>query len=184
MARKSSGVTKESRWLMAMRCTRFWREPDPSSAWLIAGLMRRGSSREASEHYPQACSEVLSFIGELYAVEHEVPGPFPGNEQAQELRLRLRQERSKPILDSIWQWAVTQKGLPRSEFGKAIRYMLQRWEKLTLFVENPLVWLDNNHAYAARGISVGMPRPRLCRVSVPIDSVSTDLGKTFVVRAA
>ena len=29
---------------------------------------------EASEHYPQACSEVLRLIGELYEVEREVPG--------------------------------------------------------------------------------------------------------------
>ena len=77
-------------------------------------------------------------------------------EEAQELRLRLRQERSKPILDSIWQWGITQKGLPRSEFGKAVRYMLERWEKLMLFVDNPLVWLDNNHAERAlRGPVVG-----------------------------
>jgi transposase len=111
---------------------------------------------EASEHYPQACSEVLSLISELYAVEHQVPGPFPGTEEAQQLRLRLRQERSKPILDAIWQWGITQKGLPRSEFGKAVRYMLERWEKLTLFVDNPLVWLDNNHAERAlRGPVVG-----------------------------
>jgi transposase len=111
---------------------------------------------EASEHYPQACSEVLSLIGELYAVEHQVPGPFPGSEEAQQLRVRLRQQRSKPILDSIWQWGITQKGLPRSEFGKAVRYMLERWEKLTLFANNPLVWLDNNHAERAlRGPVVG-----------------------------
>ena len=38
---------------------------------------------EASEHYPQACSEVLRLIGELYEVERLVPGPFPGDEEAQ-----------------------------------------------------------------------------------------------------
>ena len=51
---------------------------------------------------------------------------------------------------------ITQKGLPRSEFGKAVRYMMERWEKLTLFADNPLVWLDNNHAERAlRGPVVG-----------------------------
>ena len=52
---------------------------------------------EAKEHYPQACSEVLRLISKLYDVERCVPGPIPGDEEAQKLRYRLRQERSKPI---------------------------------------------------------------------------------------
>ena len=111
---------------------------------------------EASEHYPQACSEVLRLIGKLYEVERLVPGPFPGDEEAQKLRLRLRKERSWPILSSIREWALAQRGLPRSDFGKAVRYMLERWAKLTLFVENPLVYPDNNAAERAlRGPVVG-----------------------------
>jgi len=43
-------------------------------------------------------------------------------------RRKLRQERSRPVLDRIWQWATVQVGLPRSEFGKAVRYMLERWD--------------------------------------------------------
>jgi hypothetical protein len=108
---------------------------------------------EASEHYPQARSEVLSLISELYAVEHQVPGPFPGNQEAQQLRLRLRQERSRPILDSR-QWGITQKGLPRREFGKAVAKCSS--DGRTLFADNPLVWLDNSHAERAlRGPVVG-----------------------------
>jgi transposase len=111
---------------------------------------------EASEHFPQACSEVLGLIRQLYDVEREVPGAFPGDEDAQTLRLRLRKERSAPVLESIWQWALNQRGLPRSDFGKAVRYMLERWNTLNVFVENPLVPLDNNHAERAlRGPVVG-----------------------------
>ena len=89
-------------------------------------------------------------------VERLVPGPFPGDEEAQKLRLRLRKERSRPILSSIHEWALTQRGLPRSDFGKAVRYMLERWAKLTLFVENSLVYPDNNAAERAlRGPVVG-----------------------------
>lgn len=51
---------------------------------------------------------------------------------------------------------MSQRGLPRSEFGKAVRYMLERWDKLTLFVDNTIVRLDNNHAERAlRGPVVG-----------------------------
>jgi hypothetical protein len=32
-----------------------------------------------------------------------------------------------------------QVGLPRGEFGKAVRYMLERWEGRTHFVDDPLI---------------------------------------------
>jgi transposase len=47
-------------------------------------------------------------------------------------------------------------GLPRSDFGKAVRYMLERWTGLTRFVENARIPLDNNAAERAlRGPVVG-----------------------------
>ena len=99
---------------------------------------------EIAEHWPVACAEIGGLIGELYEIERLVPGPFPGDDPAHTLRRQLRQERSRPVLDRIWQWATVQIGLPRSAFGKAVRYMLERWEGLTRFVENPRVPLDNN----------------------------------------
>jgi transposase len=99
---------------------------------------------EIAEHWPVACAEIGPLIGELYAVERLVPGPFPGDADTQALRRQLRQERSRPVLDRIWQWATVQVGLPRSDFGKAVRYMLERWEGLTRFVDDPRVPLDNN----------------------------------------
>jgi len=111
---------------------------------------------EIAEQFPTACSEILELIGELYAVEKLVPVPFPGDEAAQKLRHRLRQERSKAILDRIWKWATVQQGLPRSDFGKAVRYLLEHWKGLTVFVEDPRVPLDNNAAERAlRGPVVG-----------------------------
>ena len=119
---------------------------------------------EAKEHYPQACSEVLHLISKLYDVERCVPGPFPGDEEAQQLRYRLRQERSKPILETIRDWAMKQRALPRSQFGKAVRYMLKRWDKLSMFVDNPLIPPDNNHAERAlRGPVVGRKNHYGCR---------------------
>jgi transposase len=111
---------------------------------------------EIAEHWPVACSEIGTFIGELYAIERLVPGPFPGDADAQDLRRQLRQERSRPVLEQIWQWATVQVGLPRSDFGKAVRYMLERWPGLTRFVDDPQVPLDNNAAERAlRGPVVG-----------------------------
>jgi transposase len=111
---------------------------------------------EIAEHWPVAGAEIGALIGELYAIERLVPGPFPGDAAAQDLRRQLRQERSRPVLDQIWQWATVQVGLPRSDFGKAVRYMLERWAGLTRFVDDPGVPVDNNAAERAlRGPVVG-----------------------------
>lgn len=111
---------------------------------------------EIATNWPTACAEIGELIGELYAIERLVPGPFPGDAAAQSLRQALRSERSQPILDRIWTWATEQVGLPRSDFGKAVRYMLERWTGLTRFVTNPRIPLDNNAAERAlRGPVVG-----------------------------
>ena len=111
---------------------------------------------EIATNWPTACAEIGELIGELYAIERLVPGPFPGDAAAHTLRQHLRTERSQPVLDRIWRWATEQVGLPRSDFGKAVRYMLERWTGLTRFIENPRIPLDNNAAERAlRGPVVG-----------------------------
>jgi transposase len=111
---------------------------------------------EIADHWPTACAEIDALIRELYVIERLVPGPFPGDAGAQTLRQTLRHDRSRPILDRIWQWATVQVGLPRSDFGKAVRYMLERWTGLTRFVDDPRIPLDNNAAERAlRGPVVG-----------------------------
>jgi transposase len=34
--------------------------------------------------------------------------------------------------------------LARSDFGKAVRYMVERWTGLTRFVDDPRIPVDNN----------------------------------------
>ena len=111
---------------------------------------------EIVDQWPVACGEIAGLIGELYAIEQLVPGSFPGDGAAQAVRHQLRRDRSRPVLDRIWQWATVQVGLPRSDFAKAVRYMLERWEGLTRFVDNPRIPVDNNAAERAlRGPVVG-----------------------------
>jgi transposase len=111
---------------------------------------------EIADRWPTACAAIRTRIDELYAIERLVPRPFPGNAAVQAERHRLRQERSRPILDQIWEWATVQVGLPRSDFGKAVRYMVERWAGLTRFVDDPRIPLDNNAIERAlRGPVVG-----------------------------
>lgn len=116
---------------------------------------------EIENYYPQPAQEILELIGELYAVEKRVPPAQPGESAAETqgrlaLRARLRQEHSRPITEKIHAWASTQRALPRSGLGQAIRYLLGLWPGLTRFLENPLIPLDNNAVERAlRGLVVG-----------------------------
>ncbi len=112
--------------------------------------------RDIEGNFPQPCGQILSLIGRLYDVETEVGGVFPGDAEIRRQRRALRKEKSKPLLQQIRLWAETAAGLPRSELGRAVRYMLARWEGLSRFVDNPWIPLDNNAAERSlRGPVIG-----------------------------
>jgi len=53
-------------------------------------------------------------------------------------------------------WMNEQRLLATTSLGSAIRYTLKNWERLTVFVRDPLVWLDNNRTERGlRGPVVG-----------------------------
>jgi transposase len=75
-----------------------------------------------------------------------------------ESRHALRQERAKPLLDSICQQveAARCSALPASALGKACHYTLTLWEKLTRFLEYPELELSNNLAEnSMRPVAIG-----------------------------
>src|SRR2546426_5879713 len=113
---------------------------------------------EAEPHFPDPCRQVLDLIGQLYAVEGEVPSPSEPADRAAALALRhrLRQERSRPLVREIRDWALAQRPLPESGLGKAVSYMLGLWKGLTLFLDDPRIPLDNNATERGlRGVVLG-----------------------------
>jgi len=117
---------------------------------------------EAEPHYPEPCREVLDLIGRLYGVEAEIPAAMLLDpllrEDALDRRRQLRQERSRPVVAAIRDWAYTQKprALPESSLGKAITYMLGLWPGLTLFLDDPRIPVDNNQTERGlRGVVLG-----------------------------
>ncbi|HEY7679663.1 MAG TPA: transposase, partial [Terriglobia bacterium] len=64
-----------------------------------------------------------------------------------EQRLAFHQEHSKPVMEKLHAWLQTQFDErlvePNSGLGQAISYLLNHWQKLTLFLEKPGVPLDN-----------------------------------------
>ena len=68
----------------------------------------------------------------------------------------LRVKQSKPVVDEIRAWLMTQRALPRSALGKAIAYTGGLWTGLVRFLENPKIPLDTNGVERAlRGVAVG-----------------------------
>jgi len=105
---------------------------------------------------PRAISEIRCLIAKLYEIEREVSGPFPGDAAAQETRRELRHEKSAEVLKDLRTKAFGFGGLRRSDFGKALRYLLKHWDGLKLFLEDPRIALDNNAAERVlRGPVVG-----------------------------
>src|SRR2546426_516341 len=113
---------------------------------------------EAEPHFPDPCRQVLDLIGQLYALEGEVPSPSDPADRAAALALRhgLRQERSRPLVRAIRDWALAQRPLPESSLGKAVSYMLGLWKGLTLCLDDPRIPLDNNATERGlRGVVLG-----------------------------
>jgi transposase len=101
-----------------------------------------------AEPFAPTCAEVIDLIAKLYEIERGLPNPhaLTGAEQESALAhiLAVRRERSVPVVEEIKAWAGRQQALPESTFRKAIKYMLDLWHGLTVFLENPWVPLDNN----------------------------------------
>jgi len=60
------------------------------------------------------------------------------------LRRRLRDERSRMIIGQIHTWALAQRALPESSFGKALGYLHGLWPGLMRFLDDARIPLDNN----------------------------------------
>jgi transposase len=106
--------------------------------------------------------EALARIRCLYAVEDEAKEQIAAAKlsdvAADALRLRLRQEKTVPLLNVMCQWLQEQQApvLPKSPMGLAIAYALRHWQALTRFTEHGWLNIDNNAAERAlRGIAVG-----------------------------
>jgi len=74
---------------------------------------------------------------ERYCREHQV---------SFEERKEYRQKDALPILDELHQWLKEQvvQVTPSSAIGKAITYMLSRWDKFTIYTTDGMLEIDNN----------------------------------------
>jgi transposase len=103
---------------------------------------------EAMPDHP-AAERALEWIGALYELDHRSDGNLEGLAE-------LRRSEAPAILEPFKAWLMERAGDTHVSIGKACAYTLGIWERLTVFVGNPLVPLDNNATERAiRGPVVG-----------------------------
>jgi transposase len=99
---------------------------------------------ELIERFPDECTHVIEELAKVYT--HDALVKEQGFSPAQ--RLAFHQEHSGPVMAGLKEWCETQlrenRVEPNSGLGKAIKYMLKHWKKLTRFLEVPGTPLDNN----------------------------------------
>ena len=96
------------------------------------------------ENFPDECQYVIELLGEVY--HNDAISSREGMSPKQ--RLLFHQTNSGSLMEELHCWLRQQfddkKVEPNSSLGKAIKYMLKHWQKLTLFLSVEKAPLDNN----------------------------------------
>jgi hypothetical protein len=94
--------------------------------------------------FPEQCRYVIDAMAEVY--RHDQITKTKGMSDQQ--RLTFHQTHSGPIMEKLKEWLEIQLDEklvePNSSMGKAINYMRNHWDPLTLFLRVPGAPLDNN----------------------------------------
>ena len=109
---------------------------------------------EARPNDPVAAAQAMAMYRGLYDVEDRA------KEASAEQRLELRQRESVPLMNELHDWLIDKSNdsrvLPKSSLGKAVRYALNQWEELSLFLDDGAIPFDNNETEnALRSLTIG-----------------------------
>jgi transposase len=120
-------------------------------AFCWAHARRKFHDIHAATKSPLA-EEALLRIAALYAIEAGING------KSAEERTRVRQESSRPLVEALHVWLTErlERISGRSALAQAIRYALNHWDGLTLFLSDGRVELDTNTVERAmRPVALG-----------------------------
>lgn len=126
------------------------KEVTPVACWAHA----RREFERALENDKNRGTKALSLIQQLYAIERKAKEEKLTTEQIKQLRL----DESLPVLNELGKWifAEVKNTLPKSQIGKAMRYAMQRWDKLSVYLQDGSLHIDNNAIEnAIRPIALG-----------------------------
>jgi transposase len=91
---------------------------------------------EAMPDHPEAV-RALEWIGKLYEIDARAEGDLAR-------RAELRRSESTEVLAEMKTWLGEQATLKTLSIGKAAAYVISNWDRLTRFVDDPRIPLDNN----------------------------------------
>lgn len=91
---------------------------------------------EAAPNHPEA-NLAMKWIGELYAIDETA-----GADEAK--KAELRRTKSAEVLELLRNWLWSQASLKSLSIGNAAAYTVANWDRLTRFVDDPRIPLDNN----------------------------------------
>lgn len=96
----------------------------------------------AEQKKPTAARTGLQYCNELFKVERGL------KDSTAEERRAGREEQSRPVLDafSVWLQEQSAQVLPKSALGKAVKYCENQWNKLSVFLTDGHLELDNNRS--------------------------------------
>lgn len=113
---------------------------------LLANCIAHGRRQfvDVAANFPQECGYVLESLGMVYSND-ALAREQNLNEEG---RLRFHQQYSGPLMNQLHGWLEDQlagaKTEPNSGLGKAMSYLLNHWQALTLFLRAKGAPLDNN----------------------------------------
>ncbi len=113
---------------------------------LLANCLAHGRRYfvKAHDSFPEECRHVLEELGKVFKLDADAKKRRLSPDQ----RLEHHQEHSAPVMNELEGWLNRQLDdkliEPNSSLGDAIRYMLNHWEPLTLFLREPGAPLENN----------------------------------------
>jgi hypothetical protein len=113
--------------------------PKPSPV-ILANCLAHGRRHfvDVAQNFPDECRHVLETLGEVFHTDTVARQ----QELTPEGRLALHRQRSAPLMEQLRLWCNQQfderRVEPNSGLGKAIRYMLNHWQALTLFLREPV----------------------------------------------
>jgi transposase len=99
---------------------------------------------EVVENFPDECRHVLEELAKVYKNDAEARKKSMSPQD----RLLYHQSHSAPVMEELKNWLAAQfkerHVEPNSSLGRAISYMTNHWDRLTLFLREPGAPLDNN----------------------------------------
>lgn len=122
----------------------------PVACWAHA----RREFERALDNDKMKSSKALSLIQQLYAVERKAKEQTLSPEQVKVLRLN----EALPVINELGKWIFVEvkNTLPKSQIGKAMRYATDRWDKLSTYLQDGSLHIDNNAIEnAIRPIALG-----------------------------